>query len=343
MTNPFRSCAALVLGAGSLLPGAAHGAEATWPPPDARVIDGVVAVINAEPVTRFELRRAAAPFAAKLVESDEEDLAGALRKLRADVLESLVEDILILDEARKLKIPVAPDQVEAQIERVKQGNSWSDEVLEQAVRQSGFTSLAAYRQHVERELIKAQAVSIRVASRVQIDPAEVDEIYAKEFGSGSSIGERRALHILIRLGEYATPAEVEEARQKLERIRVQITSGQASFEDMARRHSEDRNAAAGGDLGWFAKGDLDPEFEAAAFALAEGEVSFPARTAYGYHLIKIVDMRTKGLATAEERENILRQIGYRLRERELERLYKQWVRSLRAQAFVEIKDVSGLF
>ena len=106
---------------------------------------------------------------------------------------------------------------------------------------------------------------------------------------------------------------------------------------MAREHSEDPTGPAGGDLGWFSKGSLDPSFEEVVFSLAEGAISDPVRTPFGLHLIKVIGLRKRQLTDPAQKKEILSQIRFRLRNQEQERLYKQWIETLRDQAFIEIR------
>jgi peptidyl-prolyl cis-trans isomerase D len=120
-------------------------------------------------------------------------------------------------------------------------------------------------------------------------------------------------HILIRLplALETTENEVREAREKAENVLKELRSGK-KFEDLARRYSEDpQTSENGGDLGWSEKGQLDPAYEEAALALKPGEVSAPARTYNGFHLIQLVELkpeRTRGFEEAkEEILNLLRE------------------------------------
>jgi peptidyl-prolyl cis-trans isomerase C len=96
--------------------------------------------------------------------------------------------------------------------------------------------------------------------------------------------EVQARHILVKVPQGADSATVEAARLRLEEMRVKISQGQ-DFASVARGGSEDVSAAEGGDLGYFPRGRMLPEFDAAAFALKPGTVSEPVRTAVGWHLI----------------------------------------------------------
>jgi len=89
------------------------------------------------------------------------------------------------------------------------------------------------------------------------------------------------------------PSASDEAfvKERIQFVRDELNKG-ASFEDLARDYSEDlSNADSGGDLGWFGKGRMVPEFEQAAFALSKGQVSGPVRSQFGFHLIKKEDER----------------------------------------------------
>ncbi len=308
-----------------------------WPPPGGRIVDGIVAIVNSEPVTLFELERAVGPYVRRIEGEGATVDDTHQRKIRTEIIESLVNDILIMAEARGMRLEPDQKQVDAQLERLKQGNSWTDEELGQALLQHGFASVSDYRKHMERELLKNQVLSIKVVSRVRIDEDEVQRALRDELNAGE-VQQRRAAHILIRLDEFATPDQITEAEQLLAELRERATAGEETFEDLARRYSQDSNASSGGDLGFAAKGDLTPGFEAALWKLTEpGQISPPIKTDFGYHLIKLVEIRTKALGEGEEKEALLRQIRYRLREGEVERLYKQWIKGVRAQAFIEIR------
>ena len=101
--------------------------------------------------------------------------------------------------------------------------------------------------------------------------------------------------------------------------------------------SEDATSRSGGDLGWFMQGDFDSTFEAAVNALKEGEVSQPFRTQFGLHLCTLTGVRKQTLMTPEQLETARRRIRLALREREVERIYRQWLRGLREAAFVSVR------
>jgi len=92
----------------------------------------------------------------------------------------------------------------------------------------------------------------------------------------------------------------EQALAKMEGIALQLRTRQATFQDVATKYSEDGSATVGGDLGWFPKGKMVPEFEVIAFSLKKGELSHVVETPFGYHVILVEDRKEAGVAPLSE-------------------------------------------
>lgn len=141
----------------------------------------------------------------------------------------------------------------------------------------------------------------------------------------------RARHILLRPSAQLT-AEV--AARRLAEMKRQIEAGQAKFEDLAKANSEDGSAEGGGDLGWMGAGGFVPEFEEAMNALALNGISGPVMSRFGVHLIQVLERRT-----VEVDPKVLRdQARSALREQKYDEVYQDWVKELRAKAFVEVRE-----
>jgi peptidyl-prolyl cis-trans isomerase SurA len=150
-------------------------------------------------------------------------------------------------------------------------------------------------------------------------------------GGALRVTQTRARHVLLRTSEQLTEAAV---RARLTEFKRQIESGQRRFEDIAREHSLDGSASAGGDLGWASPGQFVPEFEQAMNDLAIGGVSAPLATRFGWHLIQVQERRTVAPDTKQLRE----QARQALRERKFEDAYAEWVREVRGRAYVEFRE-----
>lgn len=150
-------------------------------------------------------------------------------------------------------------------------------------------------------------------------------------GPATSVEQTRASHILLRptasLSEDAAIARLAEFRRR-------ILADEASFEALAREHSQDGSASQGGDLGWTLPGRFVPEFDAALAQLAPKEIGPPLVSRFGVHLIRLEGRRTVAL-TAREQRDTLRAL---LREKKSEEAYQSWSRELRSRAYVELRE-----
>ncbi|MBP8091992.1 MAG: peptidylprolyl isomerase [Giesbergeria sp.] len=148
--------------------------------------------------------------------------------------------------------------------------------------------------------------------------------------SGTAI-KTRARHILLttgpQLSETAAAAQLADYRRR-------ILAGQADFAALAREHSRDGSAKDGGDLGWATPGRYVPEFEQALEALQPGDISEPLVSRFGVHLIQLQERAEQEL-TAPEQRAMARDA---LREKKTEEAYENWMRELRARAYVEYRD-----
>jgi peptidyl-prolyl cis-trans isomerase SurA len=150
-------------------------------------------------------------------------------------------------------------------------------------------------------------------------------------GEGAFVVQQtRARHILVRVNEVVSEAD---ARRKIGLLRQRIVDG-ANFADLARLNSDDTvSATRGGELGWVVQGDTVPEFERAMNALKVNEVSEPVRTAFGVHIIEVLERRTADVAADRKRLEARKA----LRDRRADEAYQEWLRQLRDRAYVQYR------
>jgi len=150
-------------------------------------------------------------------------------------------------------------------------------------------------------------------------------------GGAFRVEQTRARHILLRPNDQLSEAAV---RARLAEFKRQIAQGARRFEDLAREHSLDGSAAAGGDLGWASPGQYVPEFEAGMNPLPIGGISDPVTSRFGVHLIQVLERRSVALDTKQLRE----QARAALRERKFDESYGEWLREVRGRAYVEFRE-----
>ena len=142
-----------------------------------------------------------------------------------------------------------------------------------------------------------------------------------------------ARHILLRPGPQLTQtAAVAQAAD----FKKRIESGAATFQALAREHSQDGSAPQGGDLGWAGQGAFVPEFEEPMNRLGDGQLSGPVVSRFGVHLIQVLERRRVELSEREVRESIRAQ----LKESRYEAAFANWAQDIRANAFVELREAA---
>ena len=143
----------------------------------------------------------------------------------------------------------------------------------------------------------------------------------------TTVEERRGRHILINFG-----ADKDKAKERIEALAAKVKQG-ADFASLASSQSDDPGSkGAGGDLGWVRRGQMTGKFEQALFALGKGEVSGPVETEFGWHLIKLDDLRESRTRSFEE-PDVQAELLAAYRQRDAERRYQELAEKIEQGAF----------
>jgi peptidyl-prolyl cis-trans isomerase D len=160
----------------------------------------------------------------------------------------------------------------------------------------------------EKRKIRYLLVDIEaLRAKVNPSPAEIERTYNNNIDQYTTPEQVRASHILLKT-EGKDDAAV---KAKAEEILKQARAG-ADFAELAKKYSEDEaSAKQGGDLDYFGKGRMVPEFDQVVFSMEPGKISDPVKTQYGYHIIKLVDKKPSTTRTLQEvRQQIADQLAY---------------------------------
>jgi len=151
------------------------------------------------------------------------------------------------------------------------------------------------------EQVKAEFIVLSLdalLAQVTVDEAEVKAWYDAHKDRYMQGEERRASHILI---EAKTPADKEKAKAKAKEVLKEVQGSPAKFADLAKKYSEDTGSASnGGDLGFFGHGMMVKPFEDAVFKLKDGEISGLVESDFGYHIIKLTEIKASKQRSFEE-------------------------------------------
>ena len=182
---------------------------------------------------------------------------------------------------------------------------------------------AYYNAHSKRymapERVKVAYVDLSaegLAKDVKVTEDALRAYYEEHKKSDYTTPEERSVnHILVHVDKNAKPAEVEAARKTAEKYLKEAEGGE-SFEELAKEHSDDAGSRAeGGKTGFFARGVMEPAFEDAAFSMKPGEIRGPIRTKYGFHIIRLNEIKPKVVRSFENAHADVEQ-AYRLAQAE---------------------------
>ncbi|MEK6748003.1 MAG: peptidylprolyl isomerase, partial [Pseudomonadota bacterium] len=176
-------------------------------------------------------------------------------------------------------------------------------------------------EQVRVEYIELAARDLEAA--VKVNEEDLKQFIDSQQQKSSQSEERRARHILVQIDDGAAQDKADAAKKKVDDLYKQIKKG-ADFAQLAKKESDDPGSKAnGGDLGFFGRGVMDAAFEKAAFALKPGQLSEPVRSRFGYHIIKLEEIRgEKKVSTEDKRAELTAAYRKQAAEKRFAELYE---------------------
>jgi len=252
-------------------------------------VDGIAAIVGDEIILESDIDEELYLFNMRsggqaLTESN-------VLQYRGEVVREMVDEMLLVAKAHRDSIMLAPGALDEELDRrvaELESRHGSPEALNAALEAEGLTREGLreiYREDIERRMLAERVIRNEVHGKIDVTWRDVEKYYEEH---GSDVGEvPEAFHVS---GIVSSPKVSEERKRvaydRLNAARAELDAG-TSFEDVAARYSDDASASRGGDLGWFGRGMMVPEFEDAAFALSVGEVSGVVPSRFGFHVIKL--------------------------------------------------------
>ncbi len=296
----------------------------------AAVVDKIVVVVNNEIITQREIDVMLAPvYAQYRAMYKDEELIRKLEEVREDIIKQLIEDRLILSEAKKQNITVEDKEVNARIEEIER-KVGSEKELENMLGQQNLT-LNELRARYKEKIMIRKLIDQKVGANIIITPLEVKNYYNDNKDKFLQPEEIQLMQILIKLKE--APGVREEALRTMREILKRIKEG-CDFAGLAKEYSDGPYASDGGLMGYVKKGDLMPQIEEIVFNLKDGESTGIIQSSLGYHIFKVEERKARRIKDLPEVRQDIEEYLYR--EKANQKL-KGWIDSLAKSAYIEFK------
>lgn len=253
---------------------------------------------------------------------------GTYKKIQQEVMDQLIVQELLWQEAQQREFIVSDEDVDEQLEKMKSGFE-SEMAFLFKIKEGGFTE-ETYREDIRQQRSAQRMVSEGILPSIEISDEEVQGFYDANIDKMSMPEQVRARHILIALKSDDEDAR-RAAQEKIAAVQTEIEAG-ANFALLAVERSEGPSATQGGDLGFFGRGQMVPAFEEAAFALQPGEVSDVVETQFGFHIIRLEERLDGRTVPVEEAATRIRPY---LTQQALQTSVESLIEELRAAAEIE--------
>ena len=296
---------------------------------DARVIDGIAAIVNGEVITYSEVRGLSAPRE-RLLRSQfkGEELEKQLKVARDAALQDLIDRQLIVQSFQKEKYELPSYFVEQRVNEIIRDDFGGDRATFIKTLQAQNYSLSEFKKLEKEKIIVAAMRGKNVKPVTTISPTKVNEYYQKHKAEFTAKDQVKLRLIMI----PTRAAEGNSASQKAiaEEILGKLADG-APFDRMAQMYSEDATRDSGGDWGWIERKTLTPQLEKVAFNLPAGRVSHVIELGPNYYILKVEEKRggeTPSLAKLRP------EIEKKLIQEEQQRQQEIWLAGLREKAYI---------
>lgn len=296
-------------------------------PVSGEVINKVAAVVNDTIITTYQLDLKKAEAAAQNPTytdlKTEEKLAFKLK-----ILDLMIEEELIQQRAKKLKVKASDVEVNAAIDDVQEQNKLTRLQLIAALEQQGM-SFELYRTNMINQITRYKLINMEVQNKIDVNSLEIRRYYEKHSDEYSDAPYVHLSHLMFALPENASAGETAALQSQSEKARARLLKGD-SIADLLVTYPE----AKGSDMGKLKESDLATAFIDAVKNLQTGEISPIVKTASGLFLFK---MEERNNGTPKPLESVRPEIEKILMERSREEEFKAWQERLREDAYIDIR------
>jgi peptidyl-prolyl cis-trans isomerase SurA len=297
------------------------------------VVDRIVAVVNDEIITLYDLNETLKPYEENIqaLGYSPEKARETLFKLRADLLNKLVDRKIADQQIKKNNLTISSQEIDNTIERIKESRSYTDEDLRAGLAEQGMT-LEEYRENLKKQLLRGKLVNREIKSKIVITSVEIEKYYNEHIEKYASETKYHLWNIFIRFSQMADESQRQIAVGKMETVLSQLKQGR-SFESLAVEAPESPASPQGTDLGLYRLDELSPQLRNAVKGMKAGEYSAILETDRGYQIIYVQKVIVADSKTLSDVKAEIEEVLY---NEAIDNRYNTWLSELRARSHIKI-------
>lgn len=299
------------------------------------VVEEIVARVNNQIITRSQYQHEQQQLKEECQKQDAANPDPACEGGAKDVLRGLIDRALLLDKGKELGITADTELIKRLDDLRKQMHLDSMDDLEKAAAAQGV-SFEDYKQNMRNEIITQQVIQKEVGPHINISKEEEQNFYNQHKSELAHPEVVNLSEILISTDEAGEDQQkLAAAKAKADDILKQIRAG-GSFQELAKKESQDPSGAQGGDLGVFERGNgkLAKQLEDLIFNMKKGDVSDVIRTKQGFVILKVTDHQAAGTPTFSEIEPRIQEAVYM---QKLQPSLREYLKKLREDSYIYVK------
>ena len=297
------------------------------------IIDRIVAVVNDEIITLYDLNETLKPYEENIqaLGYSPEKARETLFKLRADLLNKLIDEKLTDQQIKKHNLTISTREIDMTIERIKESRSYTDEDLRAGLAEQGLT-IEEYRENLKKQLLRGKLVNLEVKSKIVITSAEIEKYYNEHLEKYAGETKYHLWNIFIRFSPMTDESLKQIAFGKMETVLSQLKQGQ-SFESLAAKAPDSPQSPQGTDLGLYRLDELSPQLRNVVKDMKAGGYSSIIETDSGYQIIYVQKVLVTAPKTFSEVESEIESVLY---NEAIDNRYNTWLSSLRERSHIKI-------
>ena len=297
------------------------------------LIDRIVAVVNSDIITLYDLNRAFKPYEEniKALRYPPEKERETLFQVRKDLLDQLIDSKLADQEIERAQITVSEGDIDNTIERLKETRSFTDEQLREGLSRQGMT-MEEYRQEIKEQILRTKLVNREVKSKIVITGEDVKAYFDSHRDKYAGKKEYYLYNIFVRLSPGAGSSERENAMAAINDIRAKLNQGFA-FEEMVSQLNSSISPVQGTDLGLYPLDELSAQLQGAVAKLKAGEYTEILETEFGPQIIYVQKIQETSTKPMDQIEAEIEEILY---NESVDNRYQDWLDDLRKRSLIKI-------